>query len=107
MYVSSRTFLNEDFLNQVFANQKKLLQRADVRTCSVPYYDKLSVKNMLSVILAYQMLSQYFANDLSSGKLTDRVYTFIMLNTVWPDYTEEIIKHAHNQRYSTEDYSKV
>ncbi len=103
MYVPSRTSFNKDFLKQVFADHKKLLPRADVRTCSVPFYDELSVKNMLPVIRADPRLNQYFPDDLPSGKLPDREYTFNVLNTVWPDYTQGIIKHAHNLRHSIED----
>ena len=42
----------------------------------------------------------FFPDNLPKGRSIDRTYFFNVLNTVYPEYTQSIIKYAEEQRHS-------
>lgn len=96
--------INKDFLKQVFAEQKTLLKRAELRTIVTPKFAEISVKNIFPKIQADPLLMKYFPDALPKGREPDREYTFNVLNTLRPSYMQDIIRHAQTVRTSaTED----
>ena len=43
---------------------------------------------------------KYFPQKLPKGRVPDREYFFNILNTLYPGYVQEIIRHANDQRNS-------
>ena len=48
-----------------------------------------------------QEVMMYFPDKLPKGKLPERKYFFDVLSTIKPDYTDNLIRHANEQRHKT------
>ena len=46
MYLPDEAVVNKDFLKDVFAGRKQLLEKAQVKYVQVPHYDELSVRRL-------------------------------------------------------------
>ena len=69
-------------------------------------YDELAVIKLWPMMQSDEKLMQYFPKKLAKGRVPDRDYFFNVLNTFQTDYLQQIIKHANNQRHSTEAEAK-
>ena len=47
-----------------------------------------------------QKVMRYLPDRLPKGRLPDREYFFNVINTLYPDYTKELIAHAGRNRYA-------
>ena len=92
--------INKDFLKEVFAEDKELLELKNVKWITVPLYDELSVVNIWPMTKENKQIMMYFPNKLPKGRVPDREYFFNILNTFQPLYVEQIIQHANAQRNS-------
>ena len=90
--------LNKDFLRQVLGEQKKLLELSDVRWIEAPKYDELSVKSLFPGFEKDPEIMSYFPDRLPKGRLPERRYFFNVLNTVYPEFTSELIQTAQRNR---------
>ena len=91
--------LNKDFLRQILADQKSLLKLNEVERIEVPKYEELSVLNLYDKFKEDADLMRYFPDRLPKNRLPDRTYFFNILNTVYPDYTAELVRTALNNRH--------
>ena len=66
-------------------------------------YDELSVKRLWPDMKNTSDFMKFFPDRLPKGRLPDRDYFFNIMNTVNPDYTSQLIKHANEQRHSVEN----
>ena len=92
--------MNKDFLKEVLAEEKDLLKLSDVRWINVPLFDELSVINIWPMMKEDKQIKMYFPNKLPKGRVPDREYFFNILNTFQPEYVDQIIRHANDQRNS-------
>ena len=46
---------------------------------------------------------QYFPAHFPKGRVPDREYFWNIMNTLMPEYTASLIKHANEQRYTVEN----
>ena len=92
--------INKDFLKEVFAEEKDLLELKEVSWINVPLFDELSVINIWPMTKEDKQIKKYFPNKLPKGRVPDREYFFNILNTFQPQYVEQIIRHANDQRNS-------
>ena len=92
--------MNKDFLKEVFAEDKELLELKEVRWINVPLFDELSVINIWPMTKEDKQCMKYFPQKLPKGRVPDREYFFNILNTLYPLYVQEIIRHANDQRNS-------
>ncbi len=90
--------VNKDFIKQVLVDKKKLIPRSQLRPIVVPNYDELSVKNLWADAKDDPELNVFFPNHDKDKKLPPREYFFNVLNTIQPEYLDQIIRHAQNQR---------
>ena len=90
--------MNKDYLRQVFAEEKGFLRLDEVAWIEVPRYDELSVVNLFPKFKEDENIMRYMPDRLPKGRLPDREYFFNVLNTVYPDYTRELIKKAGGHR---------
>ena len=95
--------MNKDFLKQVFTNEKKLLKKKNVEQIKVPQYDELSVTQLWPQLQEDKQFTQYFPNVFPKDKGPARDYFFDILNTLYPDYLEQILSHACKQRHTVQD----
>ena len=58
-------------------------------------YDELAVKRLWPEMQNTRDFMKYFPDKLPKGRLPDRDYFFDIMNTVNPDYTSQLIKHAN------------
>ena len=98
--------LNKDFLKDILAERKKLLRLDQVRRVNVPLYDELSVIKLWPMMQMDDTFMLYFPSKLSKNKVPDREYFFNVLNTFQNDYITQLIKHAHEQRNSSQAESR-
>lgn len=61
----------------------------------MPHYDELSVKALWPQFKQDTEFTQYFPDTYPIGKGPPRQYFFDILNTVHPDYLEQVMKHAN------------
>ena len=94
--------LNKDFLKQVLTEEKELLAITDVRFVNVPMYDEIAVKRLWPEMRNSPDFMKYFPDKLPKGRIPDRDYFFNVMNTINPEYTSRLIKHANEQRNSIE-----
>ena len=73
--------INKDFLKEVFAEEKELLELKNVKWINVPLFDELSVVNIWPMVKENKKLMLYFPNKLPKGRVPDREYFFNILNT--------------------------
>ena len=92
--------MNKDFLKEVFAEDKELLELKEVRWINVPLFDELSVIKIWPMTKEDTQFMKYFPQKLPKGRVPDREYFFNILNTLYPLYVQEIIRHANDQRNS-------
>ena len=92
--------INKDFLKEVLAEDKELIELKDVRWINVPLFDELSVVNIWPMTKENKQIMKYFPNKLPKGRVPDREYFFNILNTFQPLYVDQIIQHANAQRNS-------
>ena len=71
-------------------------------TRKVPQYEELSVKALWPQVQGDEDVSKYFPDQFAVGKGPGRDYFFNVLNTVQPDFLNQIISHANKQRMTTE-----
>ena len=99
--------MNKDFLKEVFAEDKELLELKEVRWINVPLFDELSVINIWPMTKEDKQCMKYFPQKLPKGRVPDREYFFNILNTLYPLYVQEIIRHANEQRNSVPNDAQV
>ena len=92
--------INKDFLKEVFAEDKDLLELKEVRWINVPLFDELSVIKIWPMTKENKQLMKYLPTKMAKNRVPDREYYFNILNTFQPEYVDQIIRHANNQRNS-------
>ena len=100
LYVPPEYMINKDFLKEVLAEEKDLLELKDVSWINVPLFDELSVINIWPMTKEDEQIKRYFPEKLPKGRVPDREYFFNILNTFQPVYVDQIIRHANDQRNS-------
>ena len=95
--------LNKDFLRMVFREEKKLLGLADVKWIEVPKLAELSVVNLYPVFKDDKTMMAFFPDKLPKGRLPDRTYFFNVMNTMYGDYTKELVRSAQNNRHKVDE----
>lgn len=100
LYVPPEYMINKDFLKEVLAEDKDLLELKTVRWINIPLFDELSVVSIWPMVKENKQIMRYFPSKLPKGRVPDREYFFNILNTFQPLYVDQIIKHANAQRNS-------
>ena len=99
-YLPPKAQVNKDFLRQVFKNEKTLLKKKAVDYIHVSHYQELSVKNLWQTLKDDKLFNIYFQDEYPKDRMPCRKYFFDLLNTVYPVYLENIMKHAAKERYT-------
>ena len=68
----------------------------------VPHYDELSVKQLWPQFQNDDLLARYFPDDFPKDKGPPREYFFNVLHTLYPDFLQRVLDHAHKQRMTSE-----
>ena len=92
--------LTKDFLKQILAEEKKLVEIKEISMIKVPFFDELSVKNIWPKLQKDPDFLKYFPGKLPKGRLPDRTYFFNILNSCNSEYVAHLIQHANLQRNS-------
>ena len=90
--------INKDFLKEVLAGKKSLLKKGEVNFIAVPHYDELSVKALWPDLKKDGDFLAFFPSTYPKGKAPPRDYFFNVLNTLQPEYLDQIIGHANELR---------
>ena len=100
LYVPPEKMLNRDFMKQLLAEEKKLLELRAVRHANVPKYDELSVKKFWPLMQKDAKFMQYMPDPMpkGEGRLPERNYFWNVLNTVKTAYVQQLIEHANQLR---------
>ena len=86
----------------MFNDEKKLLKKKEVDYIHVSHFQELSVKNLWKDLKQDPKFILYFQNEYADERNPSREYFFNILNTLYPAYLEQIMKHAAKERYSAE-----
>ena len=78
-------------------------KKKNVEKINVPMYDELSVKELFPELRKDDQFMLYMPDKLPAKKLPAREYFMDVLNTLYPDYLEQIIQHACQQRHTVQD----
>ncbi len=87
--------LNRDFMKQLLAEEKKLLELRAVRHVNMPRYDELSVKKFWPLMQKEVVFMLYMPDPMADGRLPDREYFWNVLNTLQTEYVQRLIEHAN------------
>ena len=68
----------------------------------MPKYEELSVKALYPQFTKDVRFISYFPDKYPKGKGPPRDYFFNVLNTLHPDYLEQVMTHANKQRMTAE-----
>ena len=102
LYVPSEKMLNRDFMKQLLAEGKKLLELRQVIQVSVPRYDELSVKKFWPLMQKDKAFMLYLPDATPDGRLPEREHFWNVLNTRQPEYVKRLIDHANAQRMTVQ-----
>jgi len=103
LYVPPEKMLNRDFMKQLLAEDKKLLELRQVIHCSVPQYDELSVKKFWPLMQPDVAFMLYMPDPMPDGRLPEREYFWNVLNTLQTAYVQRLIEHANAQRMTLQE----
>ena len=93
-----------EFLKQVLAGQKKLYKSSEVKIINMPKYDELSCKNVSKLVRSDPHVQQYLKDEWCSDKQpVNKEYFFNVLNTCYPDYLPQLIKHSSSNRFKNQE----
>ena len=93
--------MNKDFLKAVLAGKKQLMKKNEVDYVTVPRYDELSVKTIFPMFAKDAEMMAYFPDQFPKGKGPPREYFFNILNTLHPDYLNQVMSHAAKERMTS------
>jgi len=86
----------------VLAEEKQLLRKQDVKFVEVPHYDELSVKSLWPQFADDASVAKYFPDIFPKDKGPAREYFFNVVNTIQPDFLQQMMDHANKQRMTAE-----
>ena len=78
------------------------MKKSEVRFIKVPQYDELSVKNLWPEFKKDAQFMSFFPATFPKGKGPPREYFFDIINTLYPEYLNQVMDHANKQRMSAE-----
>jgi len=78
------------------------MKKKNVDYIHVSHYDELSVKKLWEQIKDDKAINVYFQDVFAKDRYPCREYFFNLLNTIYPDYLSQIMKHACKERFSAE-----
>ena len=84
----------------MLSEKKQLLKKTEVKPIHVPHYDELSVKNLYPQFKGDKDLMQFFPDTFPKDKGPPREYFMNVLNTVHPEYLQNLMRHANEQRHT-------
>ena len=90
--------VTKDFLKEVLAGQKQLMKKADVKAVQVPQYDELSVRNLWPEMKKDAHFLSFFPTKYPKDKGPPRDYFFDVLNTLYPEYLQQLMSNANQAR---------
>ena len=90
--------VNKDFLKDVLVGKKQLLKKQEVNYIAVPHYEEISVKALWPDLKKDGAFMQFFPAEYPKGKGPPREYFYNILNTVKPEYLQQILHHANELR---------
>ena len=99
-YLPDETVVTKDFLKEVLAGQKQLMKKADVKAVQVPFYDELSVRRLWPELRKDPIFLSFFPSKYPKDKGPPREYFFNILNTLHPEYLQQLMAHANQERMS-------
>ena len=88
---------NKDFLRQVFAEEKDLLELKHVKFVHIPAYDELSVKAFWPIMKTDHAFMKYFPDKLPKSRIPDKDYFWNVFNTLYEEYVSELVRNANEQ----------
>ena len=103
LYVPPEKMVNRDFMKQLLAEAKKLLELRAVRHVNMPRYDELSVKKFWPLMQRDAAFMQYMPDPTADGRLPEREYFWNVLNTLQTAYVQQLIGHANAQRNTVQE----
>ena len=95
LYVPPEKMLNRDFMKQLLAEEKRLLELRAVQQVNMPRYDELSVKKFWPLMQKDAIFMEYLPDPTPDGRLPEREYFWNVLNTLQTAYVQRLIEHAN------------
>ena len=95
LYVPPTKMLNRDFMKQLLAEEKKLLELRQVKYVNMPHYEELSVKKFWPRVQSDDNFMRYMPDPIPDGRLPDRTYFWNVLSTVQNSYVKNVMNHAN------------
>ena len=89
-------------MKDVLATKKHLLKKSEVQPIKVPFYDELSVKALWPQFAKDKKMNIYFPDKFAKDKGPPREYFFNILNTIYPEYLQQIMAHASKERMAAD-----
>ena len=100
LYLPPEYMMNKDFLKGVLIEEKQLLKLNEVNRVNVPHYDELAVATFWPMMHDDERFMRFFPSKLPKGRVPDREYFWNIMHTLHPDYVQNLIRHAQEQRNS-------
>ena len=83
-----------------------MLKKQEVNYINVPHYDEISVKALWPDLKKDGDFMQYFPSVYPKGRGPPRDYFFNILNTLKPDYLQQLLDHANKMRMAADGYNQ-
>ena len=74
------------------------MKKSEVRAVQVPMYDELSVRHLWPELKKDPIFMSYFPSKYPKDKGPPREYFFNVLNTVHPEYLQQLMAHSNQER---------
>ena len=76
------------------------MKKNAVNYIHVPAYDELGVKNLWKDLKDDKAFNIYFQDEYPNGRYPSREYFYNILNTIYPEYLQQIMEHANKERFT-------
>ena len=71
---------------------------SEVRFINVPKYPELGVRNIMALVKDDDILARYLPDNYQKKRTLDRDWFSNIVNTVYPGFFDDLIKHAQKSR---------
>lgn len=98
MYLPPQDDLNREWYRSLLRGEKQAMPISDVHFINVPKNPELSVKKLIPQIKNNVSIMQYMPNNYDKKRTISRPFFYNIINTVYPDFLPQLIKHSQEQR---------
>ena len=90
----------------ILEGDKELMHRAEIKPVDVGAYPELAVKHMYKEFSSRKICAKYLPPKINNGRSCPKEYFWDIVNTLYEEEVDAMVKHANQQRTGTDSATK-